>query len=158
MDDNNVNGPPTKRARQEDPAPPSNQGEEPNQRRRQVHTDADMAKLIQRQLVLLLHAHKCQRQAMVNGEFTCRLPYCRNMKNVLNHIQICTTGKSCKVAHCASSRQIITHWKNCVRHDCPVCMPLRPVGVPNRPRVAQQPFRQGPIVAGRAPWNFVEGG
>ncbi|KAK7097046.1 hypothetical protein V1264_004082 [Littorina saxatilis] len=117
-----------------------------------------MAKLIQRQLVLLLHAHKCQRQAMVNGEFTCRLPYCRNMKNVLNHIQICTTGKSCKVAHCASSRQIITHWKNCVRHDCPVCMPLRPVGVPNRPRVAQQPFRQGPIVAGRAPWNFVEGG
>ena len=30
------------------------------------------------------------------------------------------------VTHCTSSRQIISHWKNCVRPDCPVCQPLKP--------------------------------
>ncbi|GMT18270.1 hypothetical protein PFISCL1PPCAC_9567, partial [Pristionchus fissidentatus] len=28
-------------------------------------------------------------------------------------------------AHCASSRQIIHHWKNCKKDECPVCGPLR---------------------------------
>ena len=32
------------------------------------------------------------------------------------------------VPHCASSRQIIEHWKNCSRPDCPVCQPLKGIG------------------------------
>ena len=29
------------------------------------------------------------------------------------------------VPHCASSRQIIYHWKNCNQQECPVCLPLK---------------------------------
>lgn len=47
------------------------------------------------------------------------------MKNVLNHMTNCQAGKACPVPHCASSRQIISHWKNCTRNDCPVCLPLK---------------------------------
>ena len=39
--------------------------------------------------------------------------------------------------HCASSRQIIAHWKQCTRPDCAICQPLKPQ--PNQPSGPNQP-------------------
>ncbi|XP_078581620.1 uncharacterized protein LOC144865014 [Branchiostoma floridae x Branchiostoma japonicum] len=96
-------------------------------RREEVDAGIDSVRhnLLQRQLTMLLHAQTCRDREQSGQALTCHLRGCRTIRNVLTHMDTCQEGTNCQVTYCASSTQILSHWKSCRRHQCPVCQPLR---------------------------------
>ena len=95
------------------------------------YTDIQRKQFIQKQLILVLHAHKCiQREKQTSNNETicpnpCTLPHCSTMKSVLQHMLKCTDYQTCTVAHCITSQQIILHWYHCNNFQCAICQPLK---------------------------------
>lgn len=77
---------------------------------------SDKTKLIKQQAILIQHALLCRG--------TCSLPFCDVMKTVIAHMGECQPGIKCAVRHCASSRAIFGHVKDCKKSTCPVCEPF----------------------------------
>ena len=62
-------------------------------------------------------------------------------------------GRLCTFKHCASSRQIIAHWKQCKRADCAICQPLKSSTDQNKQdqQPTQIPLLNHPVNYG--PWR-----
>ncbi|KAH8314779.1 hypothetical protein KR074_004648 [Drosophila pseudoananassae] len=72
----------------------------------------------QKQLMLILHAHKCKRVG-------CYVNYCQAMRAVLAHMRTCRKKRDCTAKYCASSRMILLHYKTCKNSACIICYPFR---------------------------------
>ncbi|XP_068627939.1 sericin-2-like isoform X2 [Battus philenor] len=107
-------------------------------------------RLISRQLATLIHARECEsdENALNAGAlWNCTVPYCREMKHVLDHLIECQNSTNCRERFCLSSRQMICHWKNCRKPSCRVCLPL-PLPGPCRDlerifSANRRPFQEG---------------
>eukprot|EP00092_Neocalanus_flemingeri_P010531 GFUD01011346.1.p1 GENE.GFUD01011346.1~~GFUD01011346.1.p1 ORF type:complete len:562 (+),score=101.03 GFUD01011346.1:639-2324(+) len=74
----------------------------------------DNRKLVQQQLGMLMHAHKCEgrntsrkQNSFFQENKDCTLPECKNMKEVLKHLPTCVAGTDCMMPKCFISKQII---------------------------------------------------
>ena len=74
----------------------------------------------QQRLLLLHHSSKCPFD-----DGNCKTtPYCGEMKKLWKHMARCTDN-DCRVAHCFSSRSILSHYRKCKDPRCPACGPVR---------------------------------
>ncbi|KAI6658886.1 hypothetical protein LOD99_10927 [Oopsacas minuta] len=57
-----------------------------------IETDENRHRLLQQQLGILLHAHRCLKLG-TGGD--CKVPMCSTMKDVLKHMTVCETKENC---------------------------------------------------------------
>ena len=88
----------------------------------------------QQRLLLLRHASGCRHE---NGKCPVT-PHCARMKWLWRHINDAKCkDPQCQVAHCVSSRYVLSHYRRCKDPRCAVCGPVRQVIQRNHEKAKQ---------------------
>ncbi|XP_073504745.1 uncharacterized protein [Phyllobates terribilis] len=90
-----------------------------------ISLDRDLAKNQRQVLFVIFHAWNCIYRQTSTGIYSCDLPACRAMWDVLLHMESCTVGPTCKYPRCRYISFTIMHYIFCLQHDCEVCWPVR---------------------------------
>lgn len=78
---------------------------------------------LQKNLLLLLHAKNCRNIARFKSS-TCL--DCAKNKLVIQHIFSCE-DKDCSISGCEIAKYLLSHWKNCMKIFCALCLPVKQV-------------------------------
>lgn len=73
----------------------------------------------QQRLLLLRHGATCKHTN--NCPVT---PQCSQVKSLWRHLEHCE-NEHCDVKHCASSKYVLSHYRECEDNSCPECGPVR---------------------------------
>lgn len=116
-----VHVPPLPQQEPSQPPPPPLVSSSHHQRVEELlQNDSMSLKLIQKRLVLFMHARKCGKQ-----QFSCHVPECAQMKSLVEHMVTCANRFDCTFDNCRLTKRILRHWKYCKTETCPICAPLR---------------------------------
>lgn len=98
-------------------------------------TDGQARERLQKQQRLLMFLRHCAKCKVTD------CPYgnnCETGKQLWHHITSCR-DQQCAYPRCVHARDLLRHYQKCRRHDCPICGPIKQVGVDGSGRTLSQP-------------------
>ncbi|KAM3915863.1 uncharacterized protein RB166_015265 [Leptodactylus fuscus] len=93
-----------------------------------MRVNRQTAKKYRQMLFLMYHSWTCMCRQEFGGIFCASdLPQCQSMQTLLKHTMSCEEEHRCKYPDCTIARFLFMHYMTCIRHECPICWPVRSV-------------------------------
>ena len=89
----------------------------------QLATENQQVALRKNLLRWLLHCKRCL--VLQKRSILCPHIQCRNVTNVVRHMESCKDGRECQDRYCVECNAVLTHFMSCVDDDCRQCHEMK---------------------------------